>query len=77
MLFHLSFIVCLAVSVTASTPPPPNVVFALVDDLGYNGVGYNNPDVKTPTIDALAASGVVLDGFHSYKVRPCIRARGS
>ena len=37
----------------------PNVVFFLVDDLGYMDVGVNNPDTfyETPNIDRLAGSG--------------------
>ena len=39
---------------------PLNVVFFLVDDLGYMDVGCNNPDTfyETPNIDRLAASGM-------------------
>lgn len=38
----------------------PNVVFILVDDLGYMDIGANNPKTfyETPHVDALAASGV-------------------
>ena len=38
----------------------PNVLFFLVDDLGYMDVGANNPDTfyETPHIDRLAASGM-------------------
>src|SRR6056297_879606 len=37
----------------------PNVVFFLVDDLGYMDVGVNNPETfyETPNIDRLAAKG--------------------
>ncbi|MCO8125017.1 sulfatase [Stieleria sp. TO1_6] len=37
---------------------PPNIVFFLVDDLGYADVGVNNPNTfyETPHIDRLAAS---------------------
>ena len=37
----------------------PNVVFFLVDDLGYMDIGANNPDTfyETPNIDRLAATG--------------------
>lgn len=39
---------------------PLNVVFILVDDLGYMDIGANNPDTfyETPNIDGLAASGM-------------------
>ncbi|MEZ6067778.1 MAG: sulfatase [Planctomycetaceae bacterium] len=38
----------------------PNVVFFLVDDLGYMDIGVYNPDTfyETPNVDRLAASGV-------------------
>ena len=40
--------------------PPMNVVFILVDDLGYMDIGANNPNTfyETPSIDALAKSGM-------------------
>ncbi|MEO1524878.1 MAG: sulfatase [Planctomycetota bacterium] len=46
----------LAVPVYAKAP---NVVFFLVDDLGYMDIGANNPDTfyETPNVDRLAASG--------------------
>ncbi len=38
---------------------PPNVVFILADDLGYADVScYGRPDLKTPNIDRIAATGV-------------------
>jgi arylsulfatase A-like enzyme len=40
-------------------PSPPNIVFIMADDLGYADVScYGRPDVSTPNIDRLAASGV-------------------
>ena len=46
----------------ASDAPRPNIVLILCDDLGYADVGFNNgvEDVKTPSIDALASTGVIF-----------------
>lgn len=41
---------------------PPNIFIFLSDDLSYHDLGcYGNEEVKTPHIDALAASGLRLD----------------
>ena len=48
--------------------PPPHIVFALCDDLGFNGVGYHNAQVATPQIDHLAANGVRLESFYTAPV---------
>ena len=58
----------------SSAPPPPPErsscaaaaapqSSAAAASLGYNGLGFNkhNDEVKTPTIDALAQGGVILD----------------
>ena len=38
----------------------PNIIVLLTDDQGRGDIGYNNPAVYTPNMDALAASGVVF-----------------
>ncbi|MEM9645240.1 MAG: sulfatase [Planctomycetota bacterium] len=48
-----------AVSVQAEETRRPNVVFYLVDDLGWSDVGcYGSPFYETPNIDELATEGV-------------------
>jgi len=43
----------------------PNIVLIIADDIGWGDVGFNgNKDVKTPNIDALAASGLVFNNMY-------------
>ncbi|CAA6676290.1 MULTISPECIES: sulfatase [unclassified Lentimonas] len=47
--------------------PAPNIVFILVDDLGYGDVGFNGSTFyETPHIDALAQGGLILDSAYMY-----------
>ena len=51
---------------SAQSPPRPNVVMFIMDDLGYGDVGsYGAPDAKTPNIDRLAREGVKLTDFYA------------
>lgn len=44
----------------------PNVVFILVDDVGYNDLGcMGSKDIRTPHIDRLAKEGVKFTSFYS------------
>jgi hypothetical protein len=44
--------------VSVSAEQRPNVIFIVVDDLGYGELGcYGGKEIPTPQIDALAASG--------------------
>merc|ERR1719242_1857284 len=43
----------------------PNILFVLVDDLGWNDVGYHGGnDFETPVIDALAENGLELSNYY-------------
>ena len=45
--------------VSATAEQHPNVIFIVVDDLGYGELGcYGGKDIPTPHLDSLAASGV-------------------
>ncbi len=54
------FLLFAAFAAAVSAADQPNVVFILVDDLGYMDIGANNPDTfyETPNIDRLASSGM-------------------
>ena len=45
---------------------PPNIVFILVDDMGYGDLGCTgSTDIRTPHIDRIAAEGVQLTDFYA------------
>ena len=45
--------------------PPPNVVFVLIDDLGFGDLGcMGNETVATPHIDRMAADGTLFTRFY-------------
>ncbi|WP_309722379.1 sulfatase-like hydrolase/transferase [Armatimonas sp.] len=49
----------------ATAAPPPNIVFVLVDDMGYADLScYGNTLAKTPNIDRLAREGVRFTQFY-------------
>ena len=51
--------------VSAQTSPPrPNIVYIVADDLGWKDVGFHGSDIKTPNIDKLAQTGTRLEQFY-------------
>jgi arylsulfatase A-like enzyme len=42
----------------------PNIVFVLVDDVGFSDIGCFGGEIRTPNIDRLAAEGVRFTNFH-------------
>jgi len=50
----------------AQTARPPNVVFIMVDDMGYHDVGcYGSKTIRTPNLDRMAAEGVRFTDAYS------------
>lgn len=61
-----ALVLALLVTIMCAQETRPNIVLILADDLGYGSLGcYGNQKVKTPHIDALAASGMKFRDFHS------------
>lgn len=53
----------------------PNIVFILADDMGYADAGINGcTDIKTPHLDQIARSGVILKSLYSQPVCSAARA---
>lgn len=61
----------------AATASPTHVLFVLVDDMGFNDVGYQSIDLAgvTPTIDDLANEGIKLSRY--YSMHMCTPARSA
>jgi arylsulfatase A-like enzyme len=58
-----------AFSSALADAPRPNIVFFLIDDLGYADCGFNGgKEIKTPHIDALAEGGAVLEAHYVQPV---------
>lgn len=56
----------LVAAAAIAAPPPPNIVFILIDDLGYGDLAcYGSARHATPHLDRLAAEGLRFTDFHS------------
>ena len=59
------------------TPPRPNIVLVIADDLGYGDVGFNGqPHIRTPNLDRMAAEGTVFEQFYAGAT-VCMPSRAS
>jgi arylsulfatase A-like enzyme len=58
----------------AEPPKRPNILFIVADDLGWKDVGFHGSDIKTPTLDRLADSGVRLEQFYAQPMCTPTRA---
>src|SRR5579859_7526631 len=72
LLFSLAFLLPGLLAISASAEPPmtntPNIIYILMDDLGYGDVHALNPDrckIATPNMDSLCTEGMVFTDCHS------------
>lgn len=69
---RLCVVVCLfcfsEISPAQETRPAPHVILLVVDDLGWNGVGFHDPRAPTPNLDRLARESVELRRFYTCPV---------
>ena len=71
--FYLFFIYALLFVLSASAAQHTNIIVIVADDMGWADIGYNNPAVYTPTLDALAAEGVRFSQY--YVMSQCTPTR--
>lgn len=53
----------------------PNIIVIMADDVGYSDIGCYGSEIRTPNLDALAASGVRFTQF--YNTARCCPTRAS
>ncbi|KAG0431633.1 hypothetical protein HPB47_021573 [Ixodes persulcatus] len=62
--------------VVVRAPTPPNIIFFLADDLGWADTSFRgNPQIPTPNLDVLAASGIILNNYYIQYL--CSPSRGA
>jgi arylsulfatase A-like enzyme len=62
----ISLIACVELHAQQNSEQQPNVIFFLVDDLGWRDVGcYGSEFYETPAIDQLATEGMLFDNAYS------------
>lgn len=67
-------LLALPVYVTGEEATKPNLIYLLADDLGYEDVGWRNPEIKTPHLDKLANGGAKLEQYYVQPVCSPTRA---
>jgi len=59
---------------TPEIPKRPNVVYIVLDDLGFAQLGCYGSDIETPNIDRLANDGLRYNNFHTTAICSATRA---
>ena len=65
ILLALVIVSSINVLVAAEVPRRPNIVFLLADDLGYTDIAPYGSEVNTPTLQALADTGIRFSNYHT------------
>ena len=60
--------------VWASSPPRPNIILIMADDLGYSDLGCYGGEIRTPNLDRLARNGLRFSQFYNNAICPASRA---
>lgn len=80
MLFLLLRLLWISVSSTAATADDdrPNIVFIMLDDLGWSNVGFHNPALlTTPFLDKMAKSEHTIELTNVYSTHRCSPSRAA
>lgn len=73
-LIALLLTILCSMQVTGALAARPNIVLVLADDLGFSDIAPFGSEIETPTLTALAASGVRFSNYHT--AASCAATRG-
>ena len=75
---YINYLLLAAISCSAgwlhAEDSRPNIVIIVADDLGWADVGFRGSKIETPSLDKLAAEGMVLDRFYTAPICSPTRA---
>ncbi len=63
--FLITAVLTLGCSFSMAADNRPNILLVVVDDMGYSDIGPFGGEVRTPTLDSLAKSGMRFSDFHT------------
>ncbi|GBO18830.1 Arylsulfatase B [Araneus ventricosus] len=80
IIFSLAAVICYVIVISTADKSvklsKPHVIFVFADDLGWNDISFHgSPQIPTPNLDALAASGIILNNY--YAERLCSPSRAA
>lgn len=62
----VALLFCFTTTTAQNKGKKPNIILIMADDLGYGDVGFNgNKIIKTPAMDAMAATGMTFSNFYA------------
>lgn len=61
----LCSISCSPQSTDNQSPPPPNILLIVADDLGFTDLGCYGSEIRTPNLDLLASTGIRNTAFYT------------
>ena len=64
-LILLSYTLISLSAIASDAKNRPNILLIAVDDMGYSDIGAFGSEIKTPSIDSLAAKGVKFTNFYT------------
>ena len=56
-------VLCLLIGTQTHAAKQPNIVIIMADDMGFSDIGCYGSEIKTPTLDKLAANGLRFTQF--------------